>query len=41
MQRLGAKALVWSALALLSAGAVGGTGCTAKQPTELVFAAAD
>ncbi len=36
MQRLGAKALVWSALALLSAGAVGGTGCTAKQPTELV-----
>jgi hypothetical protein len=36
MQRLGAKALVWSALALIAAGAVGGTGCTAKKPTELV-----
>ena len=36
MQRLGAKALVWSGLALLSAAAVGGTGCTAKKVTELV-----
>jgi hypothetical protein len=36
MQRLGAKALVWSALSLCAAGAVGGTGCTAKKPTELV-----
>lgn len=36
MQRLGAKAIFWSALTLIAAGAVGGTGCTAKKPTELV-----
>src|SRR5580704_14578081 len=36
MHRLGAKALVWSGLALLAAGVIGGTGCTAKKPTELV-----
>lgn len=36
MRRLGAKALVWSALALVGTAAALGTGCTAKKPTELV-----
>ncbi len=36
MHRLGAKALVWGALGLVAAGAVGGTGCKGTQPTELI-----
>jgi hypothetical protein len=36
MRRLGAKALAWSALAMASAGAAGGTGCKATRATELV-----
>jgi len=36
MRKLEAKALAWSALAMATAGAAGGTGCKAAKATELV-----